>query len=60
MLCDSSFPSSEDQPNKIRSDCGTNFIGTCREFKMEAVQSEKKIKEYLTAKGCTWVFNPPD
>ena len=44
---------------QIRSDCGTNFIGACRELKMEAVQSNKEVQEYLNHKGCTWVFNPP-
>ncbi|XP_041095804.1 uncharacterized protein LOC121307644 [Polyodon spathula] len=44
---------------QIRSDCGTNFIGACRELKMEAVQSDKEVQEYLSDKGCTWVFNPP-
>ncbi|XP_041115383.1 uncharacterized protein LOC121320779 [Polyodon spathula] len=44
---------------QIRSDCGTNFIGACRELKMEAIQSDKEVQEYLSDKGCTWVSNPP-
>lgn len=43
---------------QIKSDCGTNFIRACRELKMEAVQREKKVQEYLSDKGCTWVFKP--
>ncbi|KAI4905881.1 hypothetical protein NFI96_001270 [Prochilodus magdalenae] len=33
---------------QIRSDCGTNFIGACKE-----------VQGYLSDNGCRWIFNPP-
>ncbi|XP_033867815.3 uncharacterized protein LOC117407211 [Acipenser ruthenus] len=57
MLCDGSFPS-EDQPNKSGLTVVQTLSGPA-ELKMEAVQSDKEVQEYLSDKGCTWVFNPP-
>ncbi len=33
---------------QLRSDCGTNFIGACKE-----------MQRYLSEQGCSWEFNPP-
>ncbi len=45
-------------PSKLlRSDRGTNFIGTCRELKIQT--DDPEIKNYLLGEGCTWTFNPP-
>nr|XP_055053759.1 uncharacterized protein LOC129438884 [Misgurnus anguillicaudatus] len=44
---------------QLRSDCGTNFVGACKELKMESVTDDRKVQEYLSDNGCTWVFNPP-
>ncbi|XP_040261634.1 uncharacterized protein LOC120977669 [Bufo bufo] len=40
---------------QIRSDCGTNFIGACRELQIDS----KPVQDYLARNGCTWIFNPP-
>ena len=45
----------------LYSDCGTNFVGACNEFR-EFYQVESNLKEvrsFLIKKGCTWTFNPP-
>lgn len=44
---------------QLRSDCGTNFVGACKELKMESITDDRRIQEYLSDKGCFWVFNPP-
>jgi hypothetical protein len=44
---------------QLRSDCGTNFIGACKELKVESVTEDRKVQKYLSDNGCTWVFNPP-
>ncbi|KAK0132197.1 hypothetical protein N1851_032987 [Merluccius polli] len=41
----------------IRSDCGTNFKGACKELQL--LQDETSISKYLSKEGCTWLFNPP-
>ncbi|XP_016336888.1 uncharacterized protein LOC107684994 [Sinocyclocheilus anshuiensis] len=44
----------------IRSDCGTNFTGACRELNMLVVSSEDpSVTKYLSDEGCKWIFNPP-
>lgn len=43
----------------IRSDCGTNFIGACRELGIESNLEFNSIQRYLGEQGCTWLFNPP-
>ncbi|XP_071995795.1 uncharacterized protein [Engystomops pustulosus] len=35
---------------QLRSDCGSNFVGACKELQLE---------NFLTNNRCTWVFNPP-
>ncbi|CAM4510486.1 unnamed protein product [Leuciscus chuanchicus] len=44
---------------QLRSDCGTNFIGACRELGMSAEQPDTTVQRYLHQQGCSWVFNPP-
>ncbi|KAL0186268.1 hypothetical protein M9458_017938, partial [Cirrhinus mrigala] len=45
---------------QIRSDCGTNFVGACKELEIVLADSrEPNMKRYLNGEGCTWVFNPP-
>ncbi len=44
---------------QLRSDCGTNFVGACKELKMESITDDRRVQEYLSGKGCFWVFNPP-
>lgn len=39
----------------LRSDCGTNFTGACRELQINS----KPVQDYLADNGCTWIFNPP-
>ncbi|GAA6111703.1 uncharacterized protein LOC125145112, partial [Tachysurus ichikawai] len=39
---------------QLRSNCGTNFIGTCKELGMDKV-----VQKYLSEQGCSWEFNPP-
>ncbi|KAI3351360.1 hypothetical protein L3Q82_005904 [Scortum barcoo] len=42
---------------QLRSDCGTNFIGACRE--MGITTEQERIQDYLKEKRCVWIFNPP-
>lgn len=45
---------------QIRSDCGTNFVGACRELGITALNVERsEVGKFLSDNGCTWVFNPP-
>ncbi|XP_063758758.1 uncharacterized protein LOC134877255 [Eleginops maclovinus] len=44
---------------QIRSDCGTNFVGACKELQMDSVTSDKEVQGYLSDNGCKWIFNPP-
>lgn len=45
-------------PSKLlRSDRGTNFVGACRELKIQT--DDPEIRNYLLDEGCTWTFNPP-
>ena len=48
------------QPELIRSDNGTNFVGAERELR-EGINrwNKQKIEEYLLQKGISWKFNPP-
>ncbi|XP_078809202.1 uncharacterized protein LOC144994598 [Oryzias latipes] len=39
---------------QLQSDCGTNFIGACKELGMD-----KTVQKYLSEQGCSWKFNPP-
>ncbi|KAI4896990.1 hypothetical protein NFI96_001373, partial [Prochilodus magdalenae] len=44
---------------QMRSDCGTNFVGACKELQMDSVTSDKEVQGYLSDNGCRWIFNPP-
>ena len=45
---------------QIRSDCGTNFIGACKELEILTTDPHApRVKQFLTEEGCSWVFNPP-
>ncbi|XP_028317687.1 uncharacterized protein LOC114472566 [Gouania willdenowi] len=59
MFCQR-FVARRGQVKLIRSDNGTNFVGTERELR-EAVQAmdKAKIQSTLVTKGITWLFNPP-
>ena len=46
-------------PETIRSDNGTNFVGSCRELRAELRAMEKDIAEKLSAFEVDWRFNPP-
>lgn len=41
----------------LRSDRGTNFIGACKELKINV--NDPELNNYLSDTGCTWIFNPP-
>lgn len=38
----------------LQSDCGTNFIGACKELRMN-----NAVQKYLGEQGCSWDFRPP-
>ncbi|KAK7945831.1 hypothetical protein WMY93_001559 [Mugilogobius chulae] len=45
---------------QLRSDCGTNFLGACKELGITAKHcNNQEIQDFLTKNECTWVFNPP-
>ncbi len=45
---------------QLRSDCGTNFLGACKELGIEARHyNSQTIQEFLSDNGCILVFNPP-
>ena len=48
------------QPQRIRSDKGSNFVRGEKELR-EAIQewNQQKIHNFLLAKNIEWVFNPP-
>ncbi|KAJ8000025.1 hypothetical protein DPEC_G00200530 [Dallia pectoralis] len=47
-------------PKQIRSDCGTNFRGACKELKMLLAEPDHpSLSRFLSDEGCTWIFNPP-
>lgn len=48
------------QPQRIRSDNGSNFVRGEKELR-EAIQdwNQQKIHDFLLAKNIEWVFNPP-
>lgn len=43
----------------IRSDCGTNFKGACKELKVLLQDDERNVSRFLSEEGCAWIFNPP-
>lgn len=44
---------------KVMSDCGTNFMGACKELGMSKTQPNSTVQSYLNEQGCSWEFNPP-
>lgn len=42
---------------QLRSDCGTNFVGACRE--MGITTERGRVQDYLKEQKCVWIFNPP-
>lgn len=45
---------------QFRSDCGTNFLGACKELGIDSKHcNNQAIQEFLSNNMCTWVFNPP-
>ncbi|XP_030596050.1 uncharacterized protein LOC115787465 [Archocentrus centrarchus] len=45
---------------QLRSDCGTNFTGACKELGFDIkISSDPNVKAFLNDSGCTWIFNPP-
>ena len=48
-------------PELIRSDCGTNFVGATNELKKEIEQmNHLKISKSISRKEIKWKINPPD
>ena len=44
----------------LRSDRGTNFVGTVNELKLNVVNTEDgPIKNFMDQRKITWIFNPP-
>ncbi|XP_055998874.1 uncharacterized protein LOC130047578 [Ostrea edulis] len=44
----------------IRSDCGTNFIGSVKDLNANVISIEARpVREYLIENRINWVFNPP-
>ncbi|XP_058817458.1 uncharacterized protein LOC131680765 [Topomyia yanbarensis] len=46
-------------PVEIRSDRGTNFVGSSNELKQEMGKIERQLAETFTNANTKWVFNPP-
>ncbi|XP_066544907.1 uncharacterized protein LOC136712312 isoform X2 [Amia ocellicauda] len=47
-------------PKLIRSDCGTNIKGACKELQILLEDTnEPSMQRYLSEEGCMWIFNPP-
>ncbi|XP_028822925.1 uncharacterized protein LOC114778148, partial [Denticeps clupeoides] len=44
---------------QLMSDCGTNFVGACKELGMSGNNPETTVQRFLSQQGCSWVFNPP-
>ena len=48
------------EPNEIRSDNGTNFVGAKKELAAAIKEwNQDQIHSYLLQKNITWIFNPP-
>ncbi|XP_077080710.1 uncharacterized protein LOC143733040 [Siphateles boraxobius] len=44
----------------LRSDCGTNFVGACKELQIDKQGCHNsKLHNFLKDSGCKWHFNPP-
>ncbi|KAI3372519.1 hypothetical protein L3Q82_023000 [Scortum barcoo] len=45
---------------QLRSDCGTNFLGACKDLGIDSRHcNNEAIQKFLSDNGYTWVFNPP-
>ncbi|XP_042281759.1 uncharacterized protein LOC121906755 [Thunnus maccoyii] len=44
---------------QLMSDCGTNFMGACKELGISKNQPDSTVQRYLNQQGCSWEFNPP-
>ncbi|KAK7938661.1 hypothetical protein WMY93_001987 [Mugilogobius chulae] len=44
---------------QLHSDCGTNFVGACKELEFHKVLKESEVQKYINSQGCSWHFNPP-
>ncbi|XP_043986029.1 uncharacterized protein LOC122838996 [Gambusia affinis] len=45
---------------QLRSDCGTNFLGACKELGITPTHcNNQEIQNFLNENECTWIFNPP-
>ena len=48
------------EPNLIRSDNGTNFVGAERELRKEIESwNKERIQGIMSQRGIRWLFNPP-
>ena len=57
------FTNRRGRPQKMYSDCGTNFKGAEKELKeslQELKNNQATIKDYAQRKGMEWSFNPPE
>nr|XP_008107433.2 PREDICTED: uncharacterized protein LOC103278651 [Anolis carolinensis] len=44
----------------LRSDCGTNFKGACKDLECpERSVLDPDVQVFLKQEGCKWLFNPP-
>ncbi|XP_062712096.1 uncharacterized protein LOC134289727 [Aedes albopictus] len=46
-------------PVEIRSDRGTNFVGTSNDLKKEMEQTNSELASTFTNANTKWIFNPP-
>ena len=54
------FISLRGKVREIRSDRGSNFVGSCESLGVKAVSVEDgQLRSFLDEKEITWVFNPP-
>jgi len=45
---------------QLKSDCGTNFLGACKELGITSKHcNNQEIQDFLSKNECTWIFNPP-
>ena len=54
------FMARRGEPNLIRSDNGTNFVGAERELRKEIESwNKERIQGIMSQRGIRWLFNPP-
>lgn len=44
---------------QLHPDCGTNFVGACKELQFYKVLKESDVQRYTNSQGCSWNFNSP-